>query len=415
MLVVVVVGQESRLYDQGDGRIDGQGGQAGGQGSEVNDGVNGVPDFSTIIAQQLQNLLPTIVAQVGDQGRGQGNACNPKEYDGKGGAIVYTRWIEKMESVQDMSVCRDSQKVKYTAGSFVDAQKLEYLKLWNHAMVGVGHAVYTDRFHELARLVPHLLTPEAGTLTDEALKNGSIKNNPEKRGNGGEPSKDRNVRDYNKRTRTGNAFATTAIPIRGGYTGTAPKCTTCSYHHSPETPCRSCFNYNRLGYFAKDCRVAPRNVNPINARNPVARTCFEYGSTDHIKSACPRLNQAQRLGGNHQNQVVTVNGGQGRGNQGNQARGRAFMLGAEEARQDPNIMTGMDWLSDHKAEIICHEKVVRIPLLDEKVLMVLGEKPEEKIRQLMSAKANEKKQEEIVVVKDFPKVFPDDLSRLPPV
>nr|GEZ61066.1 hypothetical protein [Tanacetum cinerariifolium] len=29
----------------------------------------------------------------------------------------------------------------------------------------------------------------------------------------------------------------------------------------------------------------------------------------------------------------------GRRNQGNQARGRAFMLGAEEARQDPNIMT----------------------------------------------------------------------------
>nr|GEZ17521.1 hypothetical protein [Tanacetum cinerariifolium] len=51
-----------RSGDQGDGRIDGQGGQVGGQGSEVNDGVNAVPDFSTIIAQQLQNLLPTIVA-----------------------------------------------------------------------------------------------------------------------------------------------------------------------------------------------------------------------------------------------------------------------------------------------------------------------------------------------------------------
>ncbi|GJV08728.1 hypothetical protein Tco_1346384 [Tanacetum coccineum] len=37
--------------DQGDGRIDWQGGQVGGQGSEVNDGVNGVSDFSTIIAQ----------------------------------------------------------------------------------------------------------------------------------------------------------------------------------------------------------------------------------------------------------------------------------------------------------------------------------------------------------------------------
>ncbi|GJR92057.1 hypothetical protein Tco_0216068 [Tanacetum coccineum] len=32
-------------------------------------------------------------------------ACNPKEYDGKGGAVVLTRWIEKMENVQDMSGC----------------------------------------------------------------------------------------------------------------------------------------------------------------------------------------------------------------------------------------------------------------------------------------------------------------------
>ncbi|GKD12439.1 hypothetical protein Tco_1196846 [Tanacetum coccineum] len=32
-------------------------------------------------------------------------ACNPKEYDGKGGVVVLTRWIKKMESVQDMSGC----------------------------------------------------------------------------------------------------------------------------------------------------------------------------------------------------------------------------------------------------------------------------------------------------------------------
>ncbi|GKD73846.1 putative reverse transcriptase domain-containing protein, partial [Tanacetum coccineum] len=56
-----------------------------------------------------------------------------------------------------------------------------------------------------------------------------------------------------------------------------------------------------------------------------------------------------------------------------------------------DVIIGMDWLSDHKAEIICHEKVVRIPLLDGK------------------------KQEEIVVVKDFLEVFPDDLSGLPQI
>ncbi|GJZ77904.1 hypothetical protein Tco_0642576 [Tanacetum coccineum] len=99
---------------------------------------------------QGANLLPAILAQVGNQGNvgsQNGNvvneniqenvrnvlvnsnwvgcsykgflACNPKEYDGKGGAIVLTRWIEKMESVQDMSGCSVDQKVKYTAGSFV--------------------------------------------------------------------------------------------------------------------------------------------------------------------------------------------------------------------------------------------------------------------------------------------------------
>ncbi|GJT17537.1 hypothetical protein Tco_0876243 [Tanacetum coccineum] len=43
------------------GGLTGRGG--GGQGNEVIDGVDGVPDFSTIIAQQLQNLLSTILAR----------------------------------------------------------------------------------------------------------------------------------------------------------------------------------------------------------------------------------------------------------------------------------------------------------------------------------------------------------------
>nr|GEW18312.1 hypothetical protein [Tanacetum cinerariifolium] len=271
-------------------------------------------------------------------------------------------------------------------------------------MVGAGHAAYTDRFHELARLVPHLVTPESrkikryvyglalqicgmvaatepktiqkvvqisDALTDEAVRNGSIKK-VEKRGNVGEPSKDKNSRDDNKRTRTKNVFASTANP-----SGAWPKCTTCNSYHAPGGPCRSYFNFNRPGHLAKDCRGVPKNVNHVNARNPIVMASYECGSTNHVRD-------------------------HGRGNQGNQARDKAFMLGAEEARRDPNIMT----------EIICHEKVVRIPQLDGKVLRVLGEKPKEKMRQLKGAKAKEKEQEEIVVARDFPEVFPDDLSGL---
>nr|GEX34443.1 hypothetical protein [Tanacetum cinerariifolium] len=51
-----------------------------------------------------------------------------------------------------------------------------------------------------------------GALTDEAIRNGSIKK-VEKRGNVWEPRKDKNGRDDNKRTRIGNAFATTANPV----------------------------------------------------------------------------------------------------------------------------------------------------------------------------------------------------------
>ncbi|GJR03536.1 putative reverse transcriptase domain-containing protein [Tanacetum coccineum] len=276
-----------------------------------------------------------------------------------------------------------------------EMQKLE-TKLWNHAMVGAGHATYTDRIHELARLVPHLVTPESrmteryvyglapqirgmvaatepktiqkavhisGAQTDEAVRNGSIKK-VEKRGNVGENSKDKNGKDDNKRTRTGNVFATTVNPVRRENTSTWPKCTTCNSYHAPRGLCRTCFNCNCPGHLAKNCRGVPRNVNPVNARNPTVKACYECGSTDHVRSACLRLNRAQGPDENHPNQVDANNGGQGRGNQGNQARGRAFMLGAEEAYQDPNIMTGTFTLNDHFATTLFDSGATTfIPLL----------------------------------------------------
>ncbi|GKD22203.1 putative reverse transcriptase domain-containing protein [Tanacetum coccineum] len=131
--------------------------------------------------------------------------------------------------------------------------------------------------------------------------------------------------------------------------GAWPKCTTCNFYHAPGGPCRICFNCNCPGHLARDCRVVPRNVNPVNVRNPTPShgACYECGSTDHLKSVCLRLNRAQGPGGNRPNQVVANNEGQGRRNQGNQSRGRAFMLGAEEARWDPNIVTGTVTLTNH--------------------------------------------------------------------
>ncbi|GJT24074.1 putative reverse transcriptase domain-containing protein [Tanacetum coccineum] len=213
-------------------------------------------------------------------------------------------------------------------------QKLE-TEFWKYAMVEAGHAAYTDRFHELARLVPRLVTPENKRIE----RNGSLKRNPDKRGNGGEPNRDM------------NAFATTTNLVKRDYKGTIPKCISCNLHHPPEMPYWACSNYDRPRHMAKDYRVALRMVNPVNARNLTTApgACYECGGTDYFKATCPRLNQAQRLRGNHPNQVVAGNWGQGRRNNDNQARGRAFMLGAKEARQDMNIVTGTFTLNDHYA------------------------------------------------------------------
>ncbi|GKE85822.1 hypothetical protein Tco_1559564 [Tanacetum coccineum] len=142
--------------------VDELNGQGNDQGLGANggvEGVNGNENAGNVIVNgnQVGCLYKEFLA------------CNPKEYYGKGGVVLLTRWIEKMENIQDMSSCSNDQKVKYTASSFMvyndirvfhEMQKLES-ELWNHAMVRAGHAAYTDRFHELARLVPHLVTPKS--------------------------------------------------------------------------------------------------------------------------------------------------------------------------------------------------------------------------------------------------------------
>ncbi|GKC43508.1 putative reverse transcriptase domain-containing protein, partial [Tanacetum coccineum] len=78
-----------------------------------------------------------------------------------------------------------------------------------------------------------------------------------------------------------------------------------------------------------------------------------------------------------------------------------------------DVIIGMDWLAYHRALIDCYEKIVRIPLPNGKILEVQGERPEKDLRSLACIKADEKKLDDIRVVRDFPEVFPDDLLGLP--
>ncbi|GJR88025.1 hypothetical protein Tco_0212036 [Tanacetum coccineum] len=70
----------------------------------------------------------------------------------------------------------------------------------------------------------------------------------------------------------------------------------------------------------------------------------------------------------------------------------------------------MDWLSKRKFVIVCHEKVVRIPLKDDEILRVHGERTQGVVKTLMNTKVDEPKWSDISVVRDFIDVFPEDLS-----
>ncbi|GKC18675.1 hypothetical protein Tco_1020825 [Tanacetum coccineum] len=93
------------------GNVEGVNGGVGNQGNVGNQNGNVVNEN---IQENVRNVLMNS-NRVGCSYK-EFLACNPKEYDGKRGSIVLTRWIEKMEFAQDMSGCSVDQKVKYTAG-----------------------------------------------------------------------------------------------------------------------------------------------------------------------------------------------------------------------------------------------------------------------------------------------------------
>ncbi|GKC75937.1 putative reverse transcriptase domain-containing protein [Tanacetum coccineum] len=249
-------------------------------------------------------------------------------------------------------------------------------------MVRANHADYTDRFHELAKPVPHLVTHEssrikryiaglapeirvmlqaiqpttiqsailrAGILTDKAVSCGTLTKGNEKRKEVDETSKPGGSWKDNKKEKVGIGFVATTPP-RNEFVGPYPKCAKCYSYHPENGPCKLCYNCQKPGHFAKDFQAPFKQVALVKAvrMGYNQRVCYECGSPDHLCNTCPKMHRPPDQAGN----PLALEGNHNARNNGNPARGRDFNINAVDALQDPNVVMGTFSLNDHFAIVL---------------------------------------------------------------
>ncbi|KAJ9563826.1 hypothetical protein OSB04_008986 [Centaurea solstitialis] len=229
----------------------------------------------------------------------------------------------------------------------------------------------TARFHELAQLVPHMVTLEekridryiwglapeirrmvtsanpttiqsavvlANRLANDVVRSGvgtknsmggkrKLEGQSGRKPSGGSSQSTHSLKNYVAKTQD-----------QGTYKGSYPECKKCNRHHWGN--CLYCEKCKKLGHSTQYCRKGEGVPSE-------GRKSFECGNPNHFKNKCPKIGQGSRntMDGSQGSRTNTVN-------QGTQARGRAFVIGTEEARQDPRVITGTFLINDHYASVI---------------------------------------------------------------
>ncbi|GKE47691.1 putative reverse transcriptase domain-containing protein, partial [Tanacetum coccineum] len=210
--------------------------------------------------------------------------------------------------------------------------------------------------------------------------------------------------------------------------GKLPLCEHCFTRHV--RPCMiKCHRCGKIGYKSRYCKE--KNVDMGANALPIL-TCYDCGEKGHTRNQCPMKVKQEEVG---------------------DVRGRAYAIKDVEPK-GPNMVTGdiyeveladgrvvstntvlkgctlnlvnhvfeidlisielgtfdviigMDWLVKHDVVIVCGEKVVRMPY-GNKMLIVESDKG-------MENKSKEKRLEDVPVIRDFLKVFPEEFPGLPP-
>ncbi|GJQ97305.1 putative reverse transcriptase domain-containing protein [Tanacetum coccineum] len=372
----------------------------------------------------------------------------PHSFNGTKGVVGLRRWMEKVEQVFEICKCAKEDKVMFAASTFegcaltwwnrnvhnlglvnancipwtefktmmtmeycpaTEIQRMEQ-ELWTLTLKGDDIKAYNNRFHELVLMCPELVSTEKkkiekyvrgfpkrikgnityskpATLHDvinmahELVKqvvqgratrigesNKKKWEDHQRNTNNSNPNNNNNRNrnkthheQQNRRQETAKAYA--AAPAGGrGYAGNLPRVS-----------------------------VPGAGVTPLQDV-----TCYGCGEKGHYKDKCPK--------------------GRNQLNEG--ARARAYVV-VENSQQNLNMVTGTFLLNDHYTCILFDSGAeksfvssVFTPFID---IAPTALNTSYEVELADGKVADEKKLDDIRVVRDFPEVFPDDLSGLPPV
>ncbi|GJX26513.1 putative reverse transcriptase domain-containing protein, partial [Tanacetum coccineum] len=375
--------------------------------------------------------------------------CQPLNFKGTEGVVGLTRWIEKMESVFNISGCAIENQVKFATCTLLGAaltwwngqirtlgpeayamtwevlkkkmtdkycpqgeiKKLE-IELWNLKVKGNDVPAYTERFQELTLICTKFVANEtekvdkyiSGLLTHlwELSSNLELKREADDYPVNNHGSPTASLQEADLSPRSSNMGTGEWKP----YGGSLPKCTKCHLHHNGPCTQRS---------FISTAFSSLINIAPTPLEN-----CYDVELADGKLVGIDTIIRGCTL--NFLDHPFNID-----------------LMPVELGSFD--VIIGMDWLRRCHAVIVCDEKLVQIPYGNEtltfrgnessngresRLTVISCSKAQEYMAKgcqvflaQISAKKEEDKSErkqikDVPIVRDFPEVFPEDLPGLPP-